>query len=40
MDYFEGVVFEFLRADRTLFINTQCCIQLNPGDNPDTSGPH
>lgn len=40
MDYFEGVVFEFLRADRTLFINTQCCIQLNPSDNPDTSGPH
>lgn len=40
MDYFEGVVVEFLRADRALFVNTQCCIQLNEGLNPDTSGPH
>ncbi|WP_426661137.1 hypothetical protein [Rhodanobacter aciditrophus] len=37
---FESVVIEYLRADRSLFINTQCCIQLNPGANPDTSGPH
>jgi hypothetical protein len=21
-------------------VNTECCIQLNPGENPDTSGPH
>lgn len=40
MDYFEGVVIEYLRADRSLFVNTQCCIQLNEGFNPDTSGPH
>lgn len=40
MDHFEGVVLDFLRADRRLFINAQCCIQLNPGSNPDTSGPH
>lgn len=40
MDYFEDVVSEYLRADRSLFINTQCCIQLNEGKNPDTSGPH
>ena len=40
MDYFESVVIEYLRADRSLFINTQCCIQLNDGENPDTSGPH
>lgn len=40
MDYFEGVVTEYLRADRSLFVNAQCCIQLNPGANPDTSGPH
>jgi hypothetical protein len=40
MDHFESIVFEYLRADRSLFVNTQCCIQLNPGDNPDTSGPH
>ncbi|EPK4168639.1 hypothetical protein QEG52_001356 [Stenotrophomonas maltophilia] len=40
MDHFESVVLDFLRADRRLFINAQCCIQLNPGTNPDTSGPH
>lgn len=40
MDYFENVVIDYLRADRALFVNTQCCIQLNDGDNPDTSGPH
>jgi hypothetical protein len=40
VDHFESVVIEFLRADRSLFLNTQCCIQLNPGANPDTSGPH
>jgi hypothetical protein len=40
MDYFEGVVVNYLRADRAIFVNTECCIQLNPADNPDTSGPH
>lgn len=40
MDYFQGVVTEFLRADRAIFVNTEYCIQLNPGANPDTSGPH
>lgn len=40
MDHFEGVVLEYLRADRGLFVNSQFCIQLNPGDNPDSSGPH
>jgi hypothetical protein len=40
MDYFQGVVTEYLRADRAMFINTECCIQLNPGANPDRSGPH
>jgi hypothetical protein len=40
MDYFQGVVTEFLRADRAMFVNTECCIQLNPGDNPDRTGPH
>src|SRR4051812_3721392 len=39
MDYYENVVVHYLRADRSLFINTECCIQLNQG-NPDTSGPH
>lgn len=40
MDHFESVVVEYLRADRSLFVNSQCCIQLNAGQNPDTSGPH
>lgn len=40
MDYFQGVVTEYLRADRAVFVNTECCIQLNPGANPDTTGPH
>ncbi|GAB3091324.1 hypothetical protein [Lysobacter terrae] len=40
MDHFESVVIEYLRADRSLFVNSQCCIQLNAGKNPDTSGPH
>ena len=40
MDYYENVVIEYLRADRTLFVNTECCIQINVGENPDTTGPH
>jgi hypothetical protein len=40
MDYFQGVVTENLRADRAMFVNTECCIQLNPGANPDRTGPH
>jgi hypothetical protein len=35
MDYYEGVVIDYLRADRALFVNTECCIQINPGHNPD-----
>jgi hypothetical protein len=40
MDYYQGVVTEYLRADRAVFVNTECCIQLNPGENPDRTGPH
>jgi hypothetical protein len=40
MDYYESVVVQYLRADRALFVNTQCCIQLNEAANPDSSGPH
>lgn len=39
-DYYQGIVVEYLRADRSMFVNTECCIQLNPGENPDTTGPH
>jgi len=30
--YFQEIVTEYLRADRTTFVNTECLIQLNPGD--------
>ena len=32
MDYFQGVVTEYLRADRAVFVNTEFLIQLDPGD--------
>lgn len=38
--YYEGVVVDYLRADRALFVNVECCIQLNQASNPDNSGPH
>jgi hypothetical protein len=40
VDYYQGVVTDYLRADRAMFVNTECCIQLNAAANPDTSGPH
>jgi hypothetical protein len=40
MDYYEGIVIDYLRADRAVFVNTQCCIQVNPGHNPDITGSH
>jgi hypothetical protein len=35
MDYYESVVIDYLRADRALFVNTEYCIQISPGHNPD-----
>lgn len=35
MDYYESVVMDYLRADRALFLNTECCIQIDAGRNPD-----
>jgi hypothetical protein len=40
MNYYESVVIDYLRSDRAIFVNTECCIQLNEGDNPDVTGPH
>jgi len=34
MDYYQGVVIDYLRATRTRFVNTECLIQLAPGDVP------
>jgi hypothetical protein len=33
MDYFQGVVTEYLRADRAVFVNTECLIQLDDGND-------
>jgi hypothetical protein len=38
--YYQDVVVEYLRADRAVFVNTECCIQLNDQKNPDDSGLH
>lgn len=40
MDFYQGVVIEYIRADRALFVNPQSCIQINDHPNPDKSGPH
>ena len=34
MDYFQGVVAEYLRANRATFVNPECLVQLD--DNPTT----
>lgn len=35
MDFFQGVVTEFLRADRSVFVNSELLIQIDPGDSPE-----
>jgi len=35
MDYYQGVVVEYLRAKRSRFVNTECLIQLTPGNTPE-----
>jgi len=40
MDYYQGVVVEYRRANRSVFVNTEFCLQLNAAGNPDSSGPH
>jgi hypothetical protein len=39
VDYYEGVVVDYLRTDRAVFVNTECRIQLIPADPPD-AGTH
>jgi len=34
MDYYQGVVVEYLRADRAMFVNTEYCIQISDALNP------
>ena len=39
MGYFQEVVTEYLRADRAVFVNTECLIRLHPNDI-STKGAH
>ncbi|QBG47692.1 hypothetical protein EGM51_09915 [Verrucomicrobia bacterium S94] len=34
MDYYQGIVAEYLDADRSVFVNNECFLQLEPGNNP------
>ncbi|GAB3727130.1 hypothetical protein GCM10028862_03330 [Luteimonas pelagia] len=34
MDYFQGVVTEYLRADRAVFVNTECLLRLDNDGEP------
>jgi hypothetical protein len=34
MDYYQSVVTEYLRADRALFVNPECVIQVGPRNTP------
>ncbi|MGD0521640.1 MAG: hypothetical protein ABSA48_10330 [Terracidiphilus sp.] len=34
MDYYQGVVMEYLRSDRSVFINPECFLQIKPGKAP------
>lgn len=34
MDYYQGIVAEYLRANRSVFLNTECFIQIEPGSSP------
>lgn len=33
-DYYQGVVAEYLRSDRAVFVNPEFCLQLEPGKTP------
>ena len=40
METCELQLIDYLSADRAMFVNSQCLIQIKVGANPDTSGPH
>jgi hypothetical protein len=40
MDHYKCVVMEYLQSDRTVFVNTSCCIRLDDPANPDKGAPH
>jgi hypothetical protein len=39
MAYYQDIVVDYLRENRAVFVNTECCIQLNEGTN-NNIGPH
>jgi hypothetical protein len=40
MDYYQGIVTEYLRANRSTFVNTEFCLQVNENDYPDKGKPY
>lgn len=34
MDYYQAIVMEYLRADRSVFVNSECFLQIKPGKAP------
>jgi len=40
MDYYQGVVIDYLRADRAIFVNPETCIQIDDGPRPERGGTH
>jgi len=38
MDYYQGVVEEYLRADRSVFVNPEFCLQLTPNKSMPDKG--
>lgn len=33
-DYYQSIVVDYLRADRSIFVNPECFIQIHPGPQP------
>jgi hypothetical protein len=40
MNFIQGVVSEYLRADRAMFVTTECCIQLCPRTSKSPTNQH
>ena len=40
MDHYKAVVMQYLQADRTVFVNTECCIRLDGRETPEKAGSH
>jgi len=40
MTYYQDVVLEYLRVDRAVFVNPECCIQVDAAPIGDSSSPY